>query len=101
VSNQQFVILARGDSPNNGLAPIGDRSEILELLSERNTAPESPGDDILYGPGIRIEIPPGEPVTQMLMTVVEDEIAWLVIERLARELEWKLLDPATGREWNP
>ena len=59
------------------------------------------GEDILYGPGIRIELPPGEPITQMLMTIVEEEIAWQVIMRLAKGLRWKLLDPATGRELNP
>ena len=101
MSSQQYVILARGDAPNNGLAPLGSRADIVAQLSVRNTAPDSPGEDVLYGPGIRIELPPGDPVTQMLLTVVEDEIAWLVMTRLARDLRWRLLDPATGREWNP
>ncbi len=76
-------------------------TEIVQKLEAYNTAPESDGQDILYGPGIRVEMPPGEPVTQMLMTVVEEEIAWQVIMRLAKGLHWKLLDPATGRELNP
>ena len=48
-----------------------------------------------------LDINPDNPVTQMLMTVVEEEIAWQVIMRLAKDLDWKLRDPATGRELEP
>ena len=99
--SQQLVILARAESMDDGLPPLGSRDEILERLAGLNTAPAQAGEDILYGPGIRIELPPGDPVSQMLMTVVEEEIAWQVIMRLAKELEWKLLDPASGRELTP
>ena len=98
---QQFVILSPDAPPDGGLAPLGSRTEIVQKLEAYNTAPETDGEDILYGPGIRVEMPPGEPVTQMLMTIVEEEIAWQVIMRLAKGLHWKLLDPATGRELNP
>lgn len=100
--SQQFVILSREPSSNNGMAPIGSRREIVDSLSHYNTAPESEGEDILFGPGIRIELPPGQdPVTQMLMSITEEEIAWLVVMRLAKELRWKILDPNTGRELSP
>ena len=72
-----------------------------ELMAGLNTAPAQAGEDVLYGPGIRIELPPGDPVSQMLMTVVEEEIAWQVIMRLAKDMQWKLRDMATGREWSP
>jgi hypothetical protein len=99
---QQFVILSRDPASNNGMAPIGRRDEIVHTLSRFNTAPERDGDDVLYGPGIRIEMPPGqETVTQMLMSITEEEIAWLVVMRLARELKWKILDPESGRELSP
>jgi len=97
----QLVILSRDETPGDDLAPLGTRAQILENLAVHNTAPETEGDDLLHGPGIRIELPPGDPVTQMLMTIVEEEIAWQVIMRLAKNLEWKLLDPATGREFSP
>ncbi len=97
----QLVILSREENTGDGLAPIGTRAQILERLADHNTAPEVEGDDLLHGPGIRIELPPGDPVTQMLMTIVEEEIAWQVIMRLAKNMEWKLLDPATGREFSP
>jgi hypothetical protein len=101
VSTQQLVILSRDPSNDDGLAPIGTRDEVLQALSAYNTAPEREGDDILWGPGIRIELPPSEPISQMLMTLVEEQIAWTVIMRLAKKLQWKLLDPSTGRELTP
>jgi hypothetical protein len=101
VSGQQFVILSPDESSDNGLAPMGSRADVVDQLGRYNTAPQCAGEDILYGPGIRIELPPGEPVTQMLMTIVEEEIAWQVIMRLARALRWRLLDPTTGRELVP
>jgi hypothetical protein len=101
VGNQQLVILSRADAADDGLPPLGARQELVARLAEHNTAPERDGEDILHGPGIRIELPPGDPVTQMLMTVVEEEIAWQVIMRISKVFQWKLLDPATGRELAP
>jgi hypothetical protein len=99
----QYVILARQPAQNSGsgLAAIGSPKDIINDLSRYNTAPESASGDTLYGPGIRIEMPPGQdPVTQMLLTVVEEEIAWLVIMRLAKAFGWKIVDMNTGRELN-
>jgi hypothetical protein len=104
--SSQYVILSKSDAPasssSNGMPPIGSRREIIRSLSGYNTAPESSDDDTtLYGPGIRLELPPGQdPVTQMLLTVVEEEIAWLVILRLAKAFAWKIVDMNTGRELN-
>ena len=96
---QQYVILSNDLATDNGMVPIGSRAEILNLLADYNTAPENDDESILFGPGISIELPPDQdPVSQMVLSVVEDEIAWLVIIRLAKELKWKILDPMTGRE---
>ena len=97
----QYVILSReAAAGGDGLAPIGPRGDIVNSLSRYNTAPDG-GDEVLYGPGIRLDIPPGEdPVTQMLLTVIEEEIAWLVILRLAKAFSWKIVDMNTGRELN-
>jgi hypothetical protein len=105
VPAQQFVILSKKPPNASGMASIGRRDEVLFDLARFNTAPdaESNGsnDDVLYGPGIRIELPPGQDViNQMLMTITEEEIAWLVIMRLARSFQWKIVDPNTGRELN-
>lgn len=101
MSTQQLVILSRQENTDGALASLGTRQQIVDGLARLNTAPECNGGDILYGPGIRIELPPAEVITQMLMTIVEEEIAWQVIMRLAKEMEWKLLDPGTGRELTP
>ena len=102
---QQFVILSKKPPTASGMAPIGRRDEVLFDLARFNTSPEGETDgqneDVLYGPGIRIELPPGQTViSQMLMTITEEEIAWLVIMRLARSFNWKIVDPNTGRELN-
>lgn len=74
----------------------------MSALANYNTAPQREGEDILYGPGIRLELPPGQKdISQMLLTLVEEEIAWLTIMRLAKTFQWKLLDTATGRELTP
>jgi hypothetical protein len=101
VDSRQYVILSRDEPTGDGLAPLGSREEIVGRLSAYHTAPECDGEDILYGPGIRIELPPGETITQMLMTIMEEEIAWQVIMPLVKSQRWKLLDPATGRELSP
>ncbi|MHC5024551.1 MAG: hypothetical protein ACYTGG_11710 [Planctomycetota bacterium] len=101
VATQQLVILSQDHGSDNGLAPIGARQEILDQLLNHNTAPQRAGEDVLYGPGIRIEMPPEDPVTQMLMTITEEEIGWQVIMRLAKIMRWKLFDPVTGREFIP
>ena len=99
---QQFVILSKQESSSGELMPLGDRKEFLAQLSQLNTHPSRPGEDILFGPGIRLELPPDEdPIKQVLLTIVEQEIAWLVIMRLARKLDWKIMDPLSGRELTP
>ena len=103
-SGRQFVILSSREPDEPGaMAPIGSRADIVGQLAACNTGPERPeSGDVLYGPGIRIEMTPGQdPVTQMLVTVTEEEIGWRVLTRLINEFSWKLLDPNTGRELTP
>ncbi len=101
---RQFVILSgRAPAELGMLQPIGARDDIRRQLADRNTGPENDeAPDVLYGPGIRIEQTPGQdPITQMLVTITEEEIGWLVLTRLIRELRWRLVDPNTGRELSP
>jgi hypothetical protein len=100
-SGRTFVILSNQEPAEPGvLAPIGSRVDIVKQLAACNTGPErSETGDILYGPGIRIEMTPGQdPITQMLLTITEEEIGWKVLPRLVNEFRWKVLDPNTGRE---
>lgn len=98
--SKQFVILARGED-NGEAGELGTRKELIATLSQRNTAPEREGEDVLYGPGIRLELPPQDPVAQALLTITEEDIGWLVLMRIARDLSWRIVDPETGRELNP
>lgn len=81
------------------MAPIGTRREILSTLRTLNTGPQLDGEDILYGPGIEVELPPGiDPVTQMLLKLTDEDVGWDVIRAIAHRTHWKLLDPLSGRE---
>ena len=99
---RHLVILSRTNNKDGSLGAIGSRTEIIQSLALRNTVAEIDGGDILYGPGVDIELSPGQdPVLQMLLTITDDDIAWPVIQRLAKDLQWKLLDPVKGTEYTP
>jgi len=98
----QLVILARDEASGGGMAPIGSRADLVRELSLRNTSAERPGDDVLHGPGIEIQMAPEQdPITQMLLTINDEDIAWTVILRLAKELNWRIFDPRSGRSLEP
>ncbi len=100
--SKQFVIQSRTATADGSRTPIGNRKEIVDSLSHFNTLPEVEGGDMLWGPGIRIELPPDEdPIQQMLLYIVEEEIAWLPIVRLAKHFDWSVMDIETGRELQP
>jgi hypothetical protein len=101
---KQLVILSAREPDSPGALPaIGRRADVIEKLARSNTSAESPRTpDVLYGPGIRIELTPGQdPATQMLVTITEQEIGWLVLTRMINNFGWKLLDPDSGRELTP
>ncbi len=56
--NQTFVILSPEESGKNGLAAIGTRAEIIKNLDPLNTTPERPRVDVLWGPGMSIDLQP-------------------------------------------
>jgi len=101
-SSRQFVVLSSQEPDSEGaMAPIGPRRKIMSDLFDCNTGPEREDDDVLYGPGFRIELTPGQdPITQMLLTLTEEEIGWQVLMKLIKKFNWRVLDPNTGRELN-
>jgi hypothetical protein len=99
--SKQFVIQSRTAGQDGNRVPLGTRSEIVESLARFNTLAEVEGGDILWGPGIRIELPTEDVIQQMLLYIVEEEIAWLPIVRLAKQFDWSVTDIETGRELQP
>ena len=96
---KQLVVMSHEPASTDGsLAPIASRTKMLSDLASRNTGPDMDGGETLYGPGIRLEMTPDEdPITQMLLEIVDEDIGWDVATRLAREFGWSLLDPMSGR----
>ena len=100
--SKQFVIQSRTAGKDGQRVSLGSRKEIVDSLAQFNTIAEVEGGDVLWGPGIRIELPPDDdPVLQMLLYIVEEEIAWLPIVRLAKRFDWLVMDIETGRELQP
>jgi hypothetical protein len=100
--SKQFVIQARTEDQEGQRAALGSRSEVISELAKFNTMADVAGGSTLWGPGIRIELPPNEdPIRQMLLHIVEEEIAWLPIVRLAKQFDWSVMDIETGRELQP
>ena len=58
--SKQFVIQARTAGNDGERVPLGNRAEIVDSLARCNTMAEIEGGDELWGPGIRIELPPNE-----------------------------------------
>ncbi len=79
--------------------PLGSRREVLAALRLLNTMPQAEGEDVLYGPGIEVELPPGlDPVSQMLLKLTDEDVGWDVVRTIAQRTHWKMLDPMSGRE---
>ena len=72
--SKQFVIQSRTAGQDGNRVPLGTRSEIVESLARFNTLAEVEGGDMLWGPGIRIELPTEDVIQQMLLYIVEEEI---------------------------
>ncbi|MCK4871428.1 MAG: hypothetical protein KAS72_01770 [Phycisphaerales bacterium] len=83
--------------------PIGSLREVLDTLTKYNTGPENTDDlapQFLFGPGITVQMPLCDgPVTQLLVTIVEEELGWSVLARICSQQHWKMVDPETGRSF--
>ncbi len=94
-----LVVLPVASGRDPGSGSLGSRKSVQKLLSSMNTHPESESGDILYGPGIEFELAPNQDlVVQMILKVTDEDIGWLVIERIGRALKWKFVDINSGDE---
>lgn len=85
-----------------GTSALGSQREVRDSLIRFNTgsdglAPKS-GTEMLHGPGFVVEMATSvDPVTQLIASVNDEDIAWPVLLRLCRELRWRMMDIETGR----
>ena len=99
-------VVLKSSSTGGEMKPLGTRPEIKDALARFNTSPDgapraaSAGTEIYHGPGLVVEIPTGtETVTQAMVTMTEDEIAFPVLRRLCAAQKWKIVDLETGRSF--
>jgi hypothetical protein len=96
-----------GYKPADGPAkPLGTLREVCERFSRYNTAPDggkrsaSAGTEVLHGPGMIVEVPTStDTISQAMVTMLDDDIAWPVLLRLCRNLQWKMVDLESGRSF--
>jgi hypothetical protein len=89
------------------MVPLGACAEVVRTLAPFNVAPdgsgpggmgEALGTGILYGPGMIIEMPTGgDEISQLMVSVTDEDFAWAVLMRMCKLLHWKMLDPESGR----
>ena len=87
-----------------GLPPLGTLKQVEQTLARFNTAPDgalgkaSMGLLTMYGPGMIVEIPTGnDEISQLMVTMTDDDFAFPVLMRLCREQKWTLMAPETGQ----
>ena len=88
-----------GNQPGESVIPLGDRRDILIILAQHNIAPDMPGGEFLYGPGITIQIPltGNRDINQLLCSLQDEDVAWPVLMKLIPDTNWALMDPDSGR----
>ncbi len=86
------------------MLPLGSLDEVRQRLGAFNTADDGDsrsdqtGMAILHGPGMVVEIPMSvDPVTQAMVTLVEEDMAWPVLMKLCQTTQWSMMDLETGR----
>lgn len=98
MAKRQLVITGPAPDDPDENPTLGSRSSVLKTLSSFNTWPDVEGGEFLYGPGLTMQITPGaDELNQMLVAVLDEDIAWAVLTRLCKTTHWQLLDLDSGR----
>ncbi|MBC01760.1 MAG: hypothetical protein CMJ34_00450 [Phycisphaerae bacterium] len=95
----------REDPDSEELKSLGTRAELRAALLPFNTSAEteSAAEEELYGPGIRVTLPPYDPsdesgpITQFSLFEDDEDISKGVLLRIARSFDWDLIDLSTFR----
>jgi hypothetical protein len=84
--------------------PLGSRGVVRDSLANYNTAPDGApprtgaGTEILYGPGMIVELPLSQDtIMQAMVTVNDEDTAMPVLLRACRALGWAMVDLESGR----
>lgn len=98
---RQFVLLGPERAPGDN-QPLGSLAEVRHALSRFNTATDGAAPrgatEMLHGPGFVVELALGiDPVSQVIASINDEDIAFPVLMRVCRELKWRLMDVETGR----
>lgn len=93
-----------------GMLTLGQCDSVVQTLAHWNVSPdgsgpegwgETPGMATLYGPGCVMELPTGGDgkleLSQVMVTVTDEDFAWPVLSRLCKANSWKMMDPESGR----
>ena len=98
---RQLVLFKAAQPGSSKQTPLGTRGEVLKRVREWNTAPDGSGDTSLaHGPGFIMQFPlvdARDDIQQVLVSVIEDDVAWPVLSRICKNLGWTMMDPETGR----
>ena len=101
MSKRQIIITAAAEegADDGQIADLGTRDEVYERLTHFNTYPDTPDGEFLYGPGLTIQAPVtgSDTVSQLLVVLISEDFAWPVLENIARQTGWRMMDPDSGR----
>ncbi len=98
MAKRQLVITGPASDDPDEAPSLGSRREVLTTLSKFNTWPDVEGGEFLYGPGLTMQMTPGaDELNQMLVAVLDEDIAWSVLTRICKATHWQLLDLESGR----
>lgn len=84
------------------MQPMGKFQKLSGELEAFNTAGDGVkgaalGTERLYGPGFTMQMPASSAdVTQILVSVTEQDTAWPVLSRICRTMGWRMQDMETG-----
>ena len=94
------VEMHREDRDSEDLKSLGTRADLRAALLLFNTRAETEQvtEEELYGPGIRITLPPYDPtdesgpVTQLTLSEDDTDISFPVVKRIFENHNWDLID---------